>query len=189
MTENKYQKGKIYTIRSSQTDKYYIGSTCNKLYKRLGQHKQNYKNYVGGTYHFVSSFDIVKFDDCYIELLEDFKCDNKEQLNKREGELIRQLKNDIVNKVIAGRTKKEWENDNKDKLKAQFKNYYENNKDEKLKSFKKYYENNKEYLTNYNKSYYEKNKEKILEKVKAYRDTNKEKLKKLRQISRLEKKI
>jgi hypothetical protein len=32
---NKYQHGKIYTIRSFQTDKFYIGSTTQPLSKRL----------------------------------------------------------------------------------------------------------------------------------------------------------
>ena len=38
-----YKNGKIYTIRSFQTDKYYIGSTCTMLSKRFSNHKSNYK--------------------------------------------------------------------------------------------------------------------------------------------------
>jgi hypothetical protein len=36
---NKYENGKIYTIRSPHTDKYYIGSTIASLKKHFYQHK------------------------------------------------------------------------------------------------------------------------------------------------------
>ena len=43
--KNMYANGKIYTIRSHQTDKYYIGSTTQPLSKRFYQHKQLYKRF------------------------------------------------------------------------------------------------------------------------------------------------
>ena len=100
-----YKNSKIYTIRSHHTDKIYIGSTANELRKRLYQHKKNYKYYLNGRYNYVSSFEIVKYDDAYIELYEYYECNNKVELLKREGELIREL--DCVNKVIPGTTNKE----------------------------------------------------------------------------------
>ena len=100
-----YKNSKIYTIRSHHTDKIYIGSTCNELRKRLHQHKYKYKYYLNGKYHYTSSFEIVKYDDAYIELYEYYPCNNKVELLKREGELIRKL--DCVNKQIAGRSNKE----------------------------------------------------------------------------------
>ena len=36
----------LYSIRSNQTDKYYVGSTYNTLSKRFYQHKTNYKRYL-----------------------------------------------------------------------------------------------------------------------------------------------
>ena len=41
---NKYKNGKIYTIRSNQCEKYYIGSTIQRLSKRLYEHKRD-KNF------------------------------------------------------------------------------------------------------------------------------------------------
>ncbi len=114
---NKYQKGVIYTIRSFKTDKYYIGSTISPLYKRLYQHKQDYKRNKKGTFNKVSSGEILEFDDAYIELLENFPCNSKMELERREGELIRQYKNNLVNKNIIGRTVEEWKEDNVDYLK------------------------------------------------------------------------
>lgn len=114
---NKYQKAVIYTIRSFKTDKYYIGSTTSPLYKRLYQHKQDYKRNKKGIFGKVSSSEILEFDDAYIELLEKFPCNSKMELERREGELIRQYKNDCVNKCILGRTIEEWKEDNKEQIK------------------------------------------------------------------------
>jgi hypothetical protein len=137
---NKYHNGKIYSIRSYQTDKFYIGSTCSPLYKRLYQHRSNYKiNKVK-----VSSYEILQYEDHYIELIEDVKCENKEQLLKIEGEHIRKNLNNVVNIHVLGLTRKE--------------------------SVKKYNDNHKEE----HKEYREKHKEKIKDYQKKYREANKD---------------
>ena len=40
-----YSKGKIYMITANNADDgdVYIGSTCEKLYRRMGHHKDNYR--------------------------------------------------------------------------------------------------------------------------------------------------
>lgn len=84
-----YKNGKIYALRSHQTDKYYIGSTTQPLYKRLYGHKHSNRT---------SSKELVNnYSDVYIELIEAFPCENKEQLSKRENELIREFKDSLVN--------------------------------------------------------------------------------------------
>ena len=113
---NKYANGKIYTIRSHQTNKYYIGSTCDSLSKRLYKHRSNNKKYENGLYNYVSSNIITQYDDNYIELLELFPCNSKEELTAREGQLIRLYKNDLVNIKIEGRTPREYRHDNRDML-------------------------------------------------------------------------
>jgi len=143
MTEqniNKYHNGKIYTIRSPHTDKFYIGSTCNVLYKRFNQHKCFCKKNS-------SSMIIIDYGDAYIELLENFKCENKNELNKREGELIRLHKNNIVNNRIAGRSKKEYKIDTDNKIKEYGKQYYINNK----KKIKEYQLKNQDKIKEYEK--------------------------------------
>lgn len=143
MSDNKYQQGKIYTIRSHQTPNFYIGSTCNPLYKRLYQHKIKYKYFLDGKEKKqISSFEIIKFDDAYIELLEDFKCENKEQLNKREGELIRFYKDNVVNKIIQGRTKIDYINEKKNHIKEQKATYYLLNKERIDNKNKEYHTRN-----------------------------------------------
>jgi hypothetical protein len=60
------------------------------------------------------------FNNWYIELYENFPCDNKEQLNKREGEIIREIA--TLNKNIAGRTIKEYYEQNKENILEKKKN-------------------------------------------------------------------
>jgi len=113
---NKYNNSKIYTIRSHQTDKFYIGSTTQKyLCRRFDNHKSNYHLFLNNKRNYTSSFDILKFEDAYIELLEYVNCNSREQLEKKEGEYIWQYKDQIVNINIAGRTKEEWK---KEKIKC-----------------------------------------------------------------------
>jgi hypothetical protein len=130
---NRYENGKIYTIRSFKTDKFYIGSSCLELCKRLYKHRSNYKDYQRNNKRYITSFEILKYDDHYIELLEEYKCQNKMELEKREGELIRLHKDNIVNKIVIGRTMKEWKKNNKEHIqeynKIKCKEYYQQNKD------------------------------------------------------------
>ena len=57
-------------------------------------------------YHYIQENFNGDFKMCYIELIENFECNNRNELNKREGELIRQYKADnnyiVINKNIAG---------------------------------------------------------------------------------------
>ena len=69
------------------------------------------------------------WDNWYIELFENFPCNSKEELNKREGEIIREI--GTVNKQIAGRTYKEYYEDNKDEMLKKMKEYRQNNKGKK----------------------------------------------------------
>jgi hypothetical protein len=127
-TKMNYQNGKIYTIRSFQTDDVYYGSTTQPLSKRLSKHKGDYKQWQKNKHHYVTSYELIKFDDCYIELYELYPCNSKTELEKREGQVIRENKN-AVNKVIAGRTKKEYYLENIDTVKKCHKQYRENNKE------------------------------------------------------------
>jgi|688.fasta_scaffold138258_3 hypothetical protein len=154
IVKNKYHGGKIYTLRSPSTDKIYIGSTTQSLARRKALHKC------------VKSNDISKLEDFYIELLENFKCENRDELNKREGELIRLNKDKCCNKQIAGRTDKEsmkaYRENNKEKILKKQNEYRDNNKEKIKESKKEYYENNKEKIKESNKEYYEKNKKNII---------------------------
>jgi hypothetical protein len=140
-----YQNGKIYSIRSySRPDLVYIGSTCNTLPKRLYVHKQKYNSWLRGKYCYTSSFKIIEIGDAYIELVEEYACENNQQLRRREGEIIR--KTECVNIRVAGRTKKQQVEENKEEIDIYKKNWYEDNKEVILVRAKKRYEDNKEVI-------------------------------------------
>ena len=52
-------------------------------------------------------------DNFYIELYEDFPCQNRAQLGKREGEIIREI--GTLNKQITCRTRAEYNNEPENK--------------------------------------------------------------------------
>ena len=122
-----YKNGKIYVLRSHQTEDIYIGSTTTKLSKRFHKHKKDFKVWKNGKRRYISSFELIKYDDVYIQLLELCPCDSKMELERREGQLIRSV--NCVNKNVAGRTQKEWRDDNKDTKKEYNKEYYQENKE------------------------------------------------------------
>ena len=136
-----FQHGKIYTIRSFQTDKFYIGSTNHKtLSQRLSKHKGNYREWLKDKDNsYITSFEILKYDDCYIELLELYPCNLKAELHKREGELIRLHKDSLVNMCIPCRTVKEYNKDNREiiaKKSKQRKKIYRVENKQKIKNHK-----------------------------------------------------
>ena len=136
-----YTKGKIYTIRCRTDDTLiYVGSTIQPLSVRFGGHKvksNNAKYQNNLLYRNINH----NWDNWYIELYEENSCENKEQLGKREGEVIRLI--GTLNSAIAGRTRKEWRYDNKDKISEQQKQLYEANKEKRLIYQKQYYNNKK----------------------------------------------
>jgi len=185
-----YSKGKIYKIVCDTTGLVYIGSTIQKLCERLSKHKDNYKRYLKGVYHFITSFDIIKNNNYKIILIENYACNSKEELHREERKYIESI--ECVNKVIPGRTDKEYREDNKDKIKEKSKEYRENNREKILEYHKEYYENNKteikkiqkewkenniDEIKEYYKEYYENNKDKLKERQKNYYETNKDKIK------------
>ena len=153
-----YKKGQIYCIRSHQTDMIYIGSTISPLHKRFYDHRSAKD---------CSSKEILQYTDAYIELLEDFPCNSKKELNRREGQHIRNAEN-CVNKRIEGRTQKEYQIDNKEQIAEYNKQYQKDNK-EKIENYQEqYFQQNKTTLDNYKKNYNEIHKEKIKEYKKQY---------------------
>ena len=83
-----YQVGKMYTIRSLSSPEIYVGSTIQSLGIRMGGHRWDYKrNPVLGLHKHV----ITDISEWYIEQYELFPCDLKCELEKREGEINREI--------------------------------------------------------------------------------------------------
>ncbi len=166
-----YSQGKIYKLFSvSNEDLIYYGSTTTTLNKRLTKHISDYKNDRGCT-----SKKVIAAGDYKMELIENYPCNSKTELERREGEYTKA--NKCVNEVIAGRTYKEYCKDNKEYIKKLNKDWRENNKEYRKEYTKKYYEDNKEKEAEKDKKYRENNKEKVAErKKKWYNQFNKEKV-------------
>jgi hypothetical protein len=151
---DKYSKAKIYSIRSHQTDKFYIGSTTQELSKRMQSHQCHYKSRP----FYVSSFEILKFPDVYIELLEEFPCENRIQLEKRESDLVRKNSNNIVNKLTK---------------ETKHSKYHLNSRDHVLDRVHEL-NKNEDYVKEHRKEFYVDNRTKMLKKAEDYRNGNKE---------------
>lgn len=144
-----YQNGKIYKIWSVCGDKVYIGSTTKKyLSQRMDSHRSQYKRWKSGKTNKTTSFELFDeygIENCKMELIELSPCNTNDELTARESHYIRTL--DCVNKYIPQRTKKEYNEDNKDKLSDKMKQYREDNKDKISEQNKQYYEDNKDKLS------------------------------------------
>ena len=176
-----YKNGKIYVIRSYQTDKVYVGSTTQPLSRRLQKHKSCYKMYKNGIYNFVTSFKMLDYDDHYIELVEKCPCECREELRKIEGKYIIEMKN-CVNKCVAGRTRKEsakaYRDNNKEKIKKILAAFYIKHKDRYKKHRAEYNAKNKKTIKIRNANWRAKNIEKCKITQAKYRVNNKEKIRK-----------
>jgi hypothetical protein len=153
-----YQNGMIYMIWAG--DERYYGSTCDTLSKRMGRHRNAYKHNHGKiTAH--KLFDTYGLENCKIELVEEFPCNSKQELEAREGFYIRG--NKCVNKIIPGRTSIEYSakyyQDNKEYIKEYYKEYYakyrQDNKERKKEYNAKYRQDNKEYMAEYKAKWYQ----------------------------------
>lgn len=170
-----YKNGKIYKIWSLQTDKIYVGSTYGSLTNRMSIHRSEYKRWKEGARNLIYSavlFDLVGIENCKIELIHDFPCESKSELEAEEGRVMRANKHLLVNKKIQGRTNKEYNEEYKEHQKA----YYQDNKQELNIKHKEYYEQHKEHLKIIMKEYYEQHKEQLNIKNKEYQQQHKEEI-------------
>ena len=84
-TKLNYSNGKIYKLVCYKTGLVYIGSTCRTLEERLKEHAYDSKRYLNkGKNAFISSMFVTYNNDFKIELIEEFPCDNRRQLENRE---------------------------------------------------------------------------------------------------------
>ena len=173
-----FKEGKIYRLVCNTTGQQYIGSTTQILSQRLGGHKSQYKRFVEGKSTIqVTSFNILSKNNFEMILIEEYPCENKNQLERRERHFIETM--ECVNKVKPSQTKEE--------LIEWHKQYYQDNIEQIKERLKQYRYDNKEELNEYQKQHYheykvqkkqyrQKNKEKINEYSQTYRQENKGKI-------------
>ena len=119
-----FQNGKIYKIISNNTTNLYIGSTTKNLSARISEHASHYKAWQNGKYHYMRAFELIKEGDYQIVLIENFPCNSKEELRKRERYYIENSEN-CINKCLPCQTRAEC-----------IKRYYINNRESILEKSK-----------------------------------------------------
>jgi group I intron endonuclease len=179
---NRYSKGKIYRLICENEE--YIGSTCDTLSKRLHRHKNEAKRTGSKVYRHIND---KGWDNANMVLLEEYPCNSKLELERRERYWIEE-RLPSLNTNVPTRTIQEYRKVNAEKTKEYFKTYYEENKQsiqENNKAYreehkgqiatnqKSYREDNKERLNASNKAYYSLNKDLLLKQQKTYYESNK----------------
>lgn len=119
-----FTKSKIYCIYSDSAKLYYYGSTTQRLAARLWQHE---------AYADTESRRVLCHEDYKIKLMENYPCENVNQLRARERWYIEN--NDCVNINIPGRSYKEWSMDPevKRKINLKIRTRYANEEDYKIR--------------------------------------------------------
>ena len=102
-----YKQGKIYKIVDLTTENnIYIGSTCQTLEKRLSGHVNDFKYYtMNNNNNYITSYEVLKNGNYEILLIENYPCDSKYELFKRERYFIETM--NCVNQIIPTRTNRE----------------------------------------------------------------------------------
>jgi hypothetical protein len=158
---NRYANGKIYRLVSSIDDQFYVGSTCDTLPKRLYKHKYEAKR--SPQQKIYEHFNNIGWEHVSIVLVEEFSCDNKMQLERKEREHIEAMK-PTLNKIVPTRTHKEWvqanpdydkqyQNANKDKINARRRKVRNENIEARREKEREYIEKNKEAINARSRAY------------------------------------
>ena len=153
---DRYENGKIYKLVNDVSDDVYYGCTCMPLSKRLYWYKTMHYNYIhrndvpdrGIATYFISAFQLFDLDSpVHIVLVEEYTCDNREQLFARLRHYVDL--NDCLNKKklsdkelieLLEKKRKESYLRNRDKtLEKKLVNYYFNRESILEKRKKKIY--------------------------------------------------
>ena len=152
----RYIRGQIYKIISPNIEKIYIGSTILPLDVRFISSHKRQKN--------CSSMHIINEGNASIELLYEYPCKNKPELEAEEGRMMQACRNDgleVVKKLTSGAAAaaggskeygKEYRKANKEKISENRKEYHKANKEKIIKQNAEYYKANKEKASEYNKN-------------------------------------
>jgi len=177
-----YDEGKIYKL-SCEDGHYYYGSTIASLRTRLYGHKLASKTQ---PYRVYTHINTIGWDKVTIELVENYPCSDKKELNKRESEYIANSRNDAqcLNTILSHATPEQREEkraeyfktyvrviteDRKEYQKKYTKEWREAHKEELKKKKQEDYLKNKEARDQKNRERYYQNKDEILRKLREKR--------------------
>lgn len=158
-----YSEGKIYKIHCNLTGEDYYGSTTYTLQKRINNHKSNSKN---TSKKQCTSKKIIDRGDFQIELVENYPCKTKRELQVRERYYIDNFPN--INHVVPTRTQKEYKETRKEFIKEYNAKYDKEHRQERNEYSNNLYKTNEDYKQKGIEraaKYYQENKEKVLERL------------------------
>ena len=168
-----YSLGEIYKLVSDQTEKIYIGRTCQSLScKRMAQHKCLFQKWANRDTHYITSFQVFAYEDCQIILIESFPCKDKHELEARERHHIESLK--CVNKYVPTRGYIDYYKAKCEGIKARVKTYASESKAKITDKHKNYYLKNLDKLREYQKERMHIHGEQIRAREQRYRENNRE---------------
>lgn len=141
-----YKNGKIYKVQFDDGH-YYIGSTAGELRRRLFEHRCKASDNACSKH-----MKEVGKDTCRIVLVEDYPCESREHLHRKEDEHIQAHRGNelCLNIFRAFRTDEE--------VQKRGSIYYAANKEQALERQKEYYQAHKEERLAYAKVYHAKKK-------------------------------
>jgi hypothetical protein len=161
-----YNLGKVYKIEpmsGGEEGDVYIGSTAlPRLSTRMAIHRCSYKGWKEdrtGLTTVYKLFDKYGVTNCQITLLESISAETKDELFACERKWIQSQK--CVNKIVAGRTQKQYYQDNRVRLLEQNHQYHEQHKEQsrqyrqdnrvhRLEQLGEWKESNKVHIAEYN---------------------------------------
>lgn len=145
-----YENSKIYKLQH-EDGHFYIGSTYAELRERLRGHKKNARQTPNRRVfqHINNEWDKVR-----IILIENYPCENKYELLKREDEYIQK---ELENPLCLNHCRALIGDEEKKVLQKEY--------------YTEYYETNKEHIKQRAKNYRDSHKEEINDKQKEYRKT------------------
>jgi group I intron endonuclease len=158
MATNRYANGKIYRLVNNVDDEFYVGSTCGKLSKRKNEHKSLTKS--KPHIKIYQHLNNIGWENVSIVLIEEYPCENKMELLRRERHWVDEL-NPSLNKQVPTRTQQQYRDDNKDRIRQRDASYYEKNRTRIIESTTKYRAENIQQINETKKKYVEKNREKL----------------------------
>ena len=186
-----YAAGKIYKLVNDLNGEFYVGSTTTNLAKRKAFHKKVQMPGVKAV------FDEIGWEELKIVLVEEWPCDNCDQLRQRERYWYDELRPSMNRRrpwvselevkesakqwreTNAGKIKecaKRWRVANSDKIKERTKKYYETNAGKIKECAKRWRETNKDRCKKYKKRYREANAGKLNQYHKQWYEDNREKM-------------
>jgi group I intron endonuclease len=178
MKTNIYKNGKIYRLQCTD-GYYYFGSTTQLLSNRLTHHKHLSKKDNTTAYQHIKQHG---WDNVEIQLIEEYPCEVKKDLNEREDYYIRQSKDNPLclneNRAYVSTEEKkqqviEYTKNHREEANQRTKQYREKHHETVLQKEAKYREAHRQLLNEKQKEYVKAHAEQVKESKKEYYESHK----------------